>query len=292
MENREEKASDGGAYPWIWLASSAVVIAIWGGLAIVADMQGDDKRGTFGDMFGASTSLFTGLAFVGLIITIVLQMKELRLQRFELRDTREVLESQKAQMEAQAITLHRQAADANFFRLLEMFRHMAQNMRHPGGVPDADSEAVYGKLGLAYLHGDPAEKIIGVEYWRMIAKVCLQKINGKDPLDDQWKIIYNRWDTSLAAYFSTLAELLALIADKSADPDLGFRWARTLRAQLGQQEMIPIFLHGLSPWGKIHLKGYIEEFGIFTYFSEDPAFALLASRDLYAPEAFKAQASF
>ncbi|MDR6554663.1 hypothetical protein [Paenibacillus qinlingensis] len=45
----------------------------------------EGKRGTFGDMFGAVNSLFSGLAFAGIIYTIYLQRKELTLQREEIQ---------------------------------------------------------------------------------------------------------------------------------------------------------------------------------------------------------------
>lgn len=48
-------------------------------------------RGLFGDMFGAINSLFSGLAFAGVIVTIILQKQELSLQREELKMTREEL---------------------------------------------------------------------------------------------------------------------------------------------------------------------------------------------------------
>lgn len=51
-------------------------------------------RGTYGDMFGITNALFSGLAFAGIIITIVLQMRELGFQREELQQTREVFEEQ------------------------------------------------------------------------------------------------------------------------------------------------------------------------------------------------------
>ena len=38
-----------------------------------------NKAGVFGDSFGIITSLFSGLAFAGLIITILLQKEELGL---------------------------------------------------------------------------------------------------------------------------------------------------------------------------------------------------------------------
>ena len=43
------------------------------------------KSGPFGDSFGALNSLFSGLAFVGVIIAILMQKEELRLQREEVK---------------------------------------------------------------------------------------------------------------------------------------------------------------------------------------------------------------
>ncbi len=48
-----------------------------------------DKAGVFGDSFGILTSLFSGLAFAALIVTILLQKKELSYQREELKLQRE-----------------------------------------------------------------------------------------------------------------------------------------------------------------------------------------------------------
>lgn len=54
-----------------------------------------EKSGTFGDTFGALNALFSGLAFTGVIVTILIQRTELKnqrlelsLQRTEMRETR------------------------------------------------------------------------------------------------------------------------------------------------------------------------------------------------------------
>lgn len=51
-------------------------------------MTATPEMGQFGDMFGAVNTLFSGLAFAGIIYTILLQRNELSLQRKELEDTR------------------------------------------------------------------------------------------------------------------------------------------------------------------------------------------------------------
>jgi hypothetical protein len=45
-----------------------IVLVLWLILGFVAYLQ--DKPNEFGDMFGAASSLFSGLAFAGIIVTI------------------------------------------------------------------------------------------------------------------------------------------------------------------------------------------------------------------------------
>jgi hypothetical protein len=63
-----------------WLITSSQLLASW------------ELRGTFGDMFGAVNSLFSGLAFAGVIYAILLQRRELQETREELRRTADAQE--------------------------------------------------------------------------------------------------------------------------------------------------------------------------------------------------------
>jgi hypothetical protein len=54
-------------------------------------------RGEFGDSFNVVSALFNGLAFAGLIITIFIQARELRLQRVQLTLQRKELEAQRGE---------------------------------------------------------------------------------------------------------------------------------------------------------------------------------------------------
>lgn len=68
-----------------------------------------DERGTFGDMFGGLNTLFSGLAFCGIIISILLQSSELKMQREEIRQNREELKGSKIAQQAQSQSLQKQA---------------------------------------------------------------------------------------------------------------------------------------------------------------------------------------
>lgn len=68
------------------------------GLVIYHSFGSWGDRGTFGDMFGAANTLFSGWAFAGVIVAILMQRRELNYQREELRLTRiELQRSAKAQ---------------------------------------------------------------------------------------------------------------------------------------------------------------------------------------------------
>jgi hypothetical protein len=83
----------------------AGVFILWAltGVAIFySPLEGWGERGQFGDLFGSINALFSGLAFAGVIVAIMLQREELSLQRLELAQTRqELAKTAKAQDEAQ-----------------------------------------------------------------------------------------------------------------------------------------------------------------------------------------------
>jgi len=65
-----------------------IIISLWFINLFVLKGLDHNSRGTFGDMFGSINALFSGLALAGVIFTILLQSKELSLQRGELKETR------------------------------------------------------------------------------------------------------------------------------------------------------------------------------------------------------------
>lgn len=69
-------------------------------------------RGTFGDMFGAINTLFSGLAFAGVVYAIFLQSNELELQREELHLTRTEIRKS-ADSQADQVKLMVQSAKLN-----------------------------------------------------------------------------------------------------------------------------------------------------------------------------------
>ena len=81
-----------------------LVLSIWilSTILIIFGLDSWSDRGTFGDLFGAVNALFSGLAFAGLIYTIVLQKQDLELQRNEIALNRaELKKTAKAQQNSE-----------------------------------------------------------------------------------------------------------------------------------------------------------------------------------------------
>jgi hypothetical protein len=88
MEKNNEISDDINYRPLVILF--VIVFIVWGIslFVVIACTKDWNDRGNLGDSFGGINALFSGLAFAGIIYTILLQKKELTLQRAELEDTR------------------------------------------------------------------------------------------------------------------------------------------------------------------------------------------------------------
>ncbi len=71
----------------IVITLAGVVLILWIVYAVVAWLLfgGWGGSANFGDTFGAINTLFSGLALGGVILAVILQQRELTLQRLELR---------------------------------------------------------------------------------------------------------------------------------------------------------------------------------------------------------------
>lgn len=85
----EQKQENPKSFPWKrWVLGFGIaVFALWVISWIYAQCAFDDMagRGQFGDQFGAVNALFSGLAFAILFVALLMQSRELELQRRQLQ---------------------------------------------------------------------------------------------------------------------------------------------------------------------------------------------------------------
>ncbi|WFC42280.1 putative phage abortive infection protein [Pseudoxanthomonas sp. SE1] len=103
-----------------------VTVAAYGGLVLILTWPVTEfsiaKAGTFGDSFGIVTSLFSGLAFAGVILTLILQ-------RQELTESREIFRTQRF--------------EGSFYRLLELYRRNLEDIRIVESTTDVQYVGVH-----------------------------------------------------------------------------------------------------------------------------------------------------
>ena len=83
-----------------------------------------EVRGQLGDMFGAVNSLFSGL-----IVTLILQRKDLNLQRESIQQTNEQLGIQAREFEIQNKMAKQEQFRNTFFELLRMLQTIVEELK-------------------------------------------------------------------------------------------------------------------------------------------------------------------
>jgi hypothetical protein len=235
-------------------------------------LYSDPNRGTFGDMFGAANSLFSGLAFAALIFTVWMQREELNLQRRELELTREEIIGQKQQMEVQNRTLSHQAFEHTFFELLQVHTRIVEII----DVID-DSGRVTKSRDCFRL------------FYKRLTKIFLTKIaqeTPKDPLPLLKNIyleFYEAHQDEIGHYFRHLYHIIKFVKNSSVEEKK--RYTTFVRGQLSSYELALLFYSCLSELGSEKFKPLIEEFSLLKNL---PTKLLLdeTHKDLYASNAY------
>lgn len=114
----------------LWVLIAIVIIVIMGAWYLIDyNIPDNSIRGQFGDKFGSVNALFSGLAFAGLIYTIILQRNDLQLQKKDLELTRKELEGQKEEAKKQNITLLKQEFNTMYFNFLTTNRNIVDGVQ-------------------------------------------------------------------------------------------------------------------------------------------------------------------
>lgn len=118
--------ADGNNITKVMFGGSLVILVLLVAFVWVLPMviSTPTERGQFGDQFGAVNALFSGLAFLGLIVTIAFQTRGLRLQSRDLRLQTEALRLQIKEFSEQKEEMKRSAEAqemANKLKALELW---------------------------------------------------------------------------------------------------------------------------------------------------------------------------
>jgi hypothetical protein len=205
--------------------------------------------------FDRLNTLFSGLAFWGVVFAILLQKSELELQRRELRFTRSEVRGQKEQLQTQNITMKQQRFENTFFSLLGLLNSIVDSLEVaqvilPGRpTPSALNgrrcfSKFYSELRDCYAN-EKKEKID----WDLLS-LCVSSYE---------RFVISR-QSYVGHYFRTLYNIVKFI-DTSAVEDKQI-YINLLRAQLSSIELNLLFYNCLSDYGNLKFKPLVERYGL------------------------------
>lgn len=257
------------------IGSTVVVIILWG-LTFLLYINPDNAwRGTFGDMFGAVNALFSGFAFAGLIITLIMQYEELSMQRKELEKTNTALELQKQELEQtndelkgqrqefeqQNSTLKIQRFENTLFNLLSQQQEIINNLHYRSkdgaDLCQADGRATfdlfYNTKVVEFGNSSNFDNIRGIK----------ELISKKDDIHAYQKAYDIQF---FDHYFRHLYRIFKYIHDsKLIDVKDKYEYAAIVRAQLSEYELLMLFYNALNVKedGIYKFKNLIESYALF-----------------------------
>lgn len=203
------------------------VIAIWCLYWVLIEVKYDkyEVPGQFGDMFGAINSLFTGLAFAGVIITIFLQSQELGLQRDELKLTRNELELTRNEFAKQNKTLKYQRFENTFFHLIDQYRSLGKE-RFSGKITSSFHSPEFIKLA-SFGHLQQYYNIANRSTYDGVSVVSL----GQE-IQDEFR-----------AHIKTFESIIEYVYLKNKGKETRGRYLKFFFSQLTNFELILYFYH-------------------------------------------------
>ena len=225
-----------------------LVLAIWIANLCYCSGWEPSERGTFGDLFGASNALFSGLAFAGVALALYLQSKQNKLgeiQRFE----------------------------STFFLMVSLHQQILQDM---------DIHLKSKKI----LRGRRCFRFLYKEYLREYEKVF--KHTSSDELSlisETYFDFYENRQDKLAHYFQTLYNIIKYVNEADTEVDKK-KYIKLIRAQLSVYEMGLLFYNCLAELGREKFKPLIEEYSLFKNMPKSILYSEHHAQ-LYSQSAFK-----
>lgn len=275
---------------WIWIIIAIVgVIAMWGlsWWGINKFIDEPTNQGTFGDMFGAVNALFSGLAFAGLIVTLLYQKEELKLQREELKETRNELNAQKLEFQEQNKTMKRQRFENTFFNMLSLQQEIVANISFDEVKTIFDFHT--------HTQDEQRTSYNGRSLFREMylnLKVSIDKkqfyqgVKGAIQANNYSAYSYISATTRFDHYFRHLYRIFKYVdtSDLITD-DERYEYACIVRSQLSDYELVMLFYNCLTSNGREKFKPLIEKYVIFNNLREE-LLANVEHKKLYADTAY------
>jgi hypothetical protein len=230
----------------IVLFSLGFVFSVIFALAVIRP----EEAGQWGDFFGGITNpILTFMTFIAIIITINLQIQELR-------ETREELKRSANALTEQHKILEKQTFESAFFQMLNLHNSIVNSIK----IEYNEREGLMsGQTRLIKHQLSGRESFVGFLY--KLEEIYNQHEGWKDEikkLDRSYNNFWRQYQSHLGHYYRYLYNIIKLVDQSNFDKD---SYMKLIRAQLSDQELILLFYNCLAGAGE-NFKIYISRYNM------------------------------
>lgn len=214
--------------------------------------------GTFGDSFGALNTLFSGLAFAGIIISIFLQSEELT-------ETREEIKAQKEEFEKQTAVFNQQTFENTFFKMLNLHNEVVQSIVFTKKSNNENTEIYSGRSSFKHLCETLKVMLSHVNFYRQTKNKILASIPALQTPCEAYYYFYIEYGSQLGNYFGNIYQILKFIDSSEIIKQEGKNfYINLLRTQISSNELLLLHLHLLNDeFCKKEFKLFAEKYAFF-----------------------------
>ncbi|VXA85060.1 conserved hypothetical protein [Aeromonas veronii] len=230
------------------------------------------EMGVFGDSFGALNTLFSGLAFSGIIVSIFLQSQqlklnreeiklnreEIKLNREELEQTRKEIEEQGEQFKLQTKAMQKQVFESSFFSMMNLHNTISSSLRN---------EKEFEKLFMFFVN------------------TASDTFPGRESISGHLIKIYDKFMakeySSIGHYFRYIYQIMKFIDESDLADSERIIYMNILRAQLSNYELILLFVNCQCYKRSDKFKRLVESYSFFEHIYDSDLKKLLASMNNY-----------
>ncbi|MCG3665457.1 putative phage abortive infection protein [Aliarcobacter butzleri] len=291
-------------------------------LILVVCFYDIDKLGAFGDFFGGMINpLLTFCTFMALLMTIILQQKELSLTREELSETKQATKDSAQALREQSNSIKVQNFENTFFNMITLHNEIVKNLKIKNHIIeysyelleatenslgeieiqrietnfnlikqfDLDESIFYGKEAFEHICNN-IDTFLNIrsnnkKLFKNIFKIKNINLNRKPTFI--YDLCHQCYSNIIGHYFGNIYQILKFIStseniDKRKYSDL-------FRAQFSAQELQLLFYHCSGSIGSTKFKPLIEEFEFLKHLSikgDNDFFKYIFYHNIYKNKAF------
>ena len=219
----------------------------------------NQKWGTFGDFIGGTLNpILSFLSFIALLITIILQSKELSLSTKELTNSATALKEQNESIKIQIF-------ENTFFQMIGLHNDIVNSIDIT--IQNQTHTIVQGRDCFKYLYKNKFVPLYNNE------KTLAPESQESEIISSSYSIFINNNQSEVGHYFRTLLNTISVVDE--AEIVNKEKFINIVKAQMSSYEIILLFYNCLYPYGLTQYKPIVEKYSLL----ENINSSLLISKD-------------